>query len=271
MTKDNTILVRMGDNQVTNAEQFHYSDFTEKNYERLLNIAIKNYDLILYSDFDKPGRNLLWRHDVDYSIHRALALARIEHALGIKSTYFIYAHSPIYNVLELDATKKVKEIAALGHSLGLHADNGFYAGLIGEDADMVHYIDMEKKQLESLFDCQLDAVSFHQPGYRNMQGIKDDYYAGMINVYSTSIFNRYEYCSDSNGFWRFRRLEDVLQDESIEALQVLTHPTWWVPEALSPAARIKRAIDGRADYNWNLYCHELEECDRLNVGVEELP
>lgn len=256
---------------MTKEQDYLYSDFTEENYERLLTIAINNYNLILYPDHASPGRNLLWRHDVDYSIHRALALAHIEHALGIKSTYFIYAHSPIYNVLELDATKKVKEIAALGHSLGLHADNGFYAGLFGEDADMVHYIEAEKKQLESLFDTKLEAVSFHQPGYRNMQGIKEDYYAGMINVYSTTIFDRYEYCSDSNGFWRFRRLEDVLQDESIQALQVLTHPSWWVPAPLSPAARIKRAIDGRASDNWALYCRELEECSRQNVGMEDLP
>ena len=256
---------------MTKEQEFHYADFTEENYARLLNIAKENFDFILYPDFSKPGRNILWRHDVDYSIQRALALARIEHSLGIRSTYFIYTHCPIYNVLELDATKMVKEIAAMGHSLGLHADNGFYAGLFGDEAEIIHHIELERNHLESVFGHKLEAISFHQPGYRNMQHIKDDLYAGMINVYSRSIFDRYRYCSDSNGYWRFQRLEDVLRDESIQALQVLTHPGWWVPTPLSPAARIKRAIDGRANDNWALYCRELAECDRLNIGLEDIP
>lgn len=255
---------------MTKEQEFHYADFTEENYHKLLQIALKGYTFVSYPECAKPGRNILWRHDVDHSIHRALRLAQIEHSLGVQSTFFIYTHSAFYNLFELEVAEKVKEIIKLGHHIGLHADHGFYVNHYGSTIDVEQCSIREKQMIEDLFACEVAAVSFHQPSYRDAEGITGDYYAGMVNAYSESIFARYSYCSDSNGYWRFRRLEEVLQDESIPALQVLTHPSWWAPSVLSPAARIKRTIDGRAQASWQLYCQELDDCGRENIGKEDV-
>ncbi len=258
---------------MTLAQQHHYADFTEENYRRLLALAQRRYIFISYPQHAQPGRNILWRHDVDYSIHRALALARIEHEAGVKATYFIYPHCSFYNLFEWEVASRVREIIALGHDIGLHADHGFLADYFSDDEQREAFLRREKAFMEELFGQKLVAVSFHQPELRNKLGETDATYSGMINTYSAEIFSRYSYCSDSNGHWRYRRLEEVLLDERIENLQILTHPAWWTPEVLAPAKRIMRCLDGREKAAWALYCGELEMAGRAseNYGVEELP
>jgi hypothetical protein len=247
---------------------YYFSDFTEENYVKLLRLAKKEFIFIGYDEALNDGRNMLWRHDIDYSIHRALALARLEHQNEVKSTYFIYIHSQLYNFFELESMRIAKEIVSLGHDLGLHADIEFYSDMDNSSVEIS--IAREKELIENIIEHKLTAVSFHQPEYRNSMSIKQNVYANMINAYSSIIFDRYFYCSDSNGYWRFCRLEDVLRDKSIASLQVLTHPEWWAPEAMSPAARIRRCINGRARSNWKSYCDELADCKRENVGMEEI-
>ena len=71
--------------------QYHFEDFTEKNYRKLIKLAKKNYVFKFFNSSNKPPY-VLWRHDVDCSVHRALCLAKIEKELGVKSTYFFHLH-----------------------------------------------------------------------------------------------------------------------------------------------------------------------------------
>ena len=104
---------------------YHFADFTEKNYRKLLKLAKKNYAFKFFNSYSKPPY-VLWRHDVDCSVHRALSLAKIEKELGVKSTYFFHLHSPYYNLLEEASHNRVKKILALGHEIGLHFELPFY-------------------------------------------------------------------------------------------------------------------------------------------------
>ena len=56
----------------------------------------------------------------------------------------------------------------------------------------------------------------------------------------------FTYCSDSNGFWRYRSLHDVVSDVAVRRLYALTHPDVWTPEPMDARARIQRCFDGRA-------------------------
>ncbi len=240
-----------------------YADFTEERYRELLRSARASYRFISFPDAHRAGAgSVLWRHDVDLSVHRALALARIEAEEGVHATYFVYLHSPFYNALEDEVAKRVLGIVALGHDVGLHFDPSFHArrGKPPEDG-----LRAERALIEDVFGYPALAFSLHNP---DVAGWADerDHVAGMVNAYGATLRERFGYCSDSNGYWRFRRLFDVVTDCSDERLHVLTHPEWWVPEPMSPRDRVSRAIDGRAAYQHERYDRVLDAMGRKNVG-----
>lgn len=230
---------------------FFTEDFTEVNYKRLIKIAKQRFSFIFFDELPPSKPHVLWRHDVDFSVHRALKLAEIEAKHDIKSTYFLLLHSEMYNLMEMDCFTKIKEIVKLGHQLGLHFDQNFYS--INNQEDLIGKISFEKGILENLFDSQIKAVSFHNPLFDAGLDIKQENLAGLINTYGSAIYSNYKYVSDSNGYWRFDRLEEVLSNNDWDKLQVLTHPEWWVPSQMLPRERVQRCIDGRALAVANFY------------------
>ena len=98
-----------------------FSDFTEASYRECLRLAKANYRFSTYPAQGAP-RTILWRHDLDVSIHRALRLAEIEAEEGVMATYFVYARCPYYNILATEISAKLRRILALGHRLGVHFD-----------------------------------------------------------------------------------------------------------------------------------------------------
>ena len=66
---------------------YRYDDFTESHYRELLVLAKNNYKFIGLDDLNTS--NLPWvfyRHDVDFSVHRAYEIASIESSCSVKST-----------------------------------------------------------------------------------------------------------------------------------------------------------------------------------------
>lgn len=245
---------------------YNFEDFTEDNYRKLLRLAKSHYHFITYEKFEEKGKNILWRHDIDFSVHRALKLAQIEAEENIISTYFIHLHNESYNAMELEVAKRIFEIIDLGHEIGVHFDPAFYSLMNKQMSQLEYYLSMEKEILEKIFNSEIKAFSFHNPDIGNWLKVEKNEIAGLINTYSPYIKEKYGYCSDSNGYWRFRRLADVLCEAQDEKLQVLTHPEWWVPESMSPRDRISRCIDGRAVNQHRWYDKLLKDMGRENIG-----
>ena len=250
------------------ADTYHFADFTRDNYRKLLRLAKQSYVFRSYSDAhadsDEHQYSVLWRHDVDYSVHSARALAQIEHEEGIRATYFFRLHSELYNLLEQPVTELAREIVRLGHDVGLHLDTTYY-GITS--ADTLHdIVAWESTLLERVVERPVSAFSFHQPT-PFLLGCQRETYGGRINTYAARFQDEVGYVSDSNGYWRHRRLENVLRDATDQQLQVLTHPVWWTDEAMSPAARIERCISGRADSMRRYYREDMQQAGRINVGA----
>ncbi len=68
---------------------WHFEDFTETSYREIVASARERYAFEPFGTAT-TSPHVLWRHDVDYSVHRAAALARIEADLGVRATYFVY-------------------------------------------------------------------------------------------------------------------------------------------------------------------------------------
>lgn len=248
------------------AKIYHYSDFTENHYIKLLKIAKKNYKFITFNDYKKLDRTILWRHDIDDSPHRAYSLAKIEGSQNIKTTYFLTIHSNFYNTFENEIFKLIKNILKLGHSIGLHFDPTFYKENFGENCDYDEFVYFEKSLIEKMFNTEINAISIHNPTTLDEFDMKREYIDGMVNTYSDYIMKHYTYCSDSNCYWRFQRLYDVLLRATDERLHVLTHDSCWTPKPMSPRDRISRAIDGRAKKQHVTYDKFLKEHNRENIS-----
>jgi hypothetical protein len=240
-----------------------FEDFTESAYTTALEVARSKYEFATFTS--RPdGRHVLWRHDIDFSVHRGLRLAEIEAELGLRSTYFMYLHCASYNLLSGLVASKARRIIGLGHDLGLHFDLTFYGGALGRD-DFLERVASEKRLLAELFGQEPVAVSFHLYGVLENKPPDEDLICGMVNAYGPTIRNGYAYCSDSNGVWRHARLLDVLERGEADRLHVLTHPEWWTPEPMSPRARIQRCLDGQASAVGKYYDDLTDGYGRPNI------
>lgn len=249
-----------------NVERYHFADFTRDNYRFLLSLAQRNYTFRTYQDFQSPGGPfILLRHDLDFSVHAARKMAHIEAEAGVVATYFVRLHSEFYNLLEREISHYLIEILELGHHLGLHFDCSYYD--IRNEEQLEKLILWEEGILQDLFKREIHAFSFHNPSaemlrYGNLR------YAGLINTYAEYFQKNMTYCSDSNGYWRFRRLEDLLREAQAERLQILIHPEMWQDTLMSPKERIYRCIDGRAARAKRFYDQILMEGQRENIDWE---
>lgn len=231
---------------MTNREKYKFDDFTLANYERLVALAVeKAYNFISYTDdFIENRKEILWRHDVEFEPDVALKMAEIEYKHGVKSTYFFQIHSSFYNIFDKHYTDVFHKIRALGHDVGLHFDSHYYG--INDEVLLNKYIELDRSYFEAVLGVQIDTYSFHNTTPFTQSCLKP-IYGGLINVYSSYFKEKYSYCSDSLGYWRFDRLEDVLNDDHIMHLQVLTHDANWTEEVLSPRKRVRKFVHYKAE------------------------
>lgn len=240
-------------------------DFTTKHYRKLIRLAQLNYQFVSYENPPFGERFILWRHDCDFSLNRALKLAKIEMQENVTSTYFINPHCEFYNPLEKGQAKIVEQILGMGHVLGLHFDADYYE--TRSEAELEEQIAYEASLMERFFGTKLCAFSFHNPN-EVLLGYEKESYGGLLNCYSRKFKEEIPYCSDSNGYWRFGRLREVLETGGDFCLQVLTHPAWWQEQSMLPMERIDRCIRGRSESVRRQYVQQLKKMGRKNIGMD---
>ena len=235
---------------MTNREKYHFDDFTLANYKRLVQLAVdKGFQFILHKDEFVPERkDIIWRHDVEFEPDIALKMAEMEHEAGVQATYFFQLHTGYYNVLDTHYRQVFHDIKDLGHHVGLHFDCRYWG--INDEAQLDEYITLDRTYLEKNMGVEIDTFSFHNTTPFT-QSCLEYRYGGLINVYSSFFKERYNYCGDSLGYWRFDRLEDVLNDEKVQHLQVLTHDGNWSEEVLSVRKRYYTMLHAHADRVFN--------------------
>jgi len=159
------------------------------------------------------------RHDIDFSLEKALEIAKIESNMGVKSTFFLLITSNFYNVFSLEAEKIIREIISLNHKIGLHFDETRY-----DNNDFNLLIHKEIKLLEDFYRIKVDCVSFHRPS--NSSLINNYDFGNIINSYSNTYFKEMLYVSDSRRNWKMDVI-NIIKTKSILRLHLLTHPIWY--------------------------------------------
>lgn len=231
---------------MTNREKYYFDDFTLDNYKRLVKLAKeKGFQFILHKDEFVPERkDVIWRHDVEFEPDIALKMAEIEHEEGVQTTYFFQLHSGYYNLFDEHYSKVFHLIKNLGHHVGLHFDCRYWG--INDERQLDDHITLDKVYLEKNLGVEIDTFSFHNTTPFTQSCLAYTY-GGLVNVYSSYFKEHYNYCGDSLGYWRFDRLEDVLNDEKVQHLQVLTHDANWSEVVLSPRKRFAKMMYNHAE------------------------
>ena len=204
-------------------------NFTYKAYEGLIaSLKEHGYDTVSYEDAAKasagPEKCVILRHDVDYSIDRAVRIAEIEHSAGVSSTFFFLLTSGLYNICSGHCVDIVKHIASLGHYIGLHFDETVYPTLSGDTAGIVDAISHEARILEDITGEHIGSVSMHRPGRQILDA--DLQIPGIINSYGKTFFEQFKYLSDSRRRWR-EPVDEIIAGEECAKLHILTHPFWY--------------------------------------------
>lgn len=209
--------------------------FSTAAYARLIqDLRGRGYTLADYTTAQPDKPHLILRHDVDVCVERALALAEFEASMDVASTYFFLLRTPLYNLM--DDIDSVKHIAALGHDIGLHFDASLYP-----PAEYQMAIAHECEALEIMLGQPIEMVSFHRPakellGYPKLL-------AGRMHAYLPRFFSQMGYSTDSRGGWYRGHPLEIAQGK---ALQLVTHPVWWIAEETDTAVdKLKRLVAGR--------------------------
>ncbi len=200
---------------------------------------------------DKTNSFCVLRHDIEFSIDRALTMARIEHDdLGVHSTYTVQLRNNTYNALSQKNIEAIQEIDAMGHYIGLHQNPPMM-----EDEELIDYIIKDIETLEHYYGFEVDRFAFHRCG--SNPGILEKYVEvpDKINCYAKEFFHyfnedkpeelRVHYLADSNHQWKYGHPFNIDYWELPQKMQLLTHPFSWSDEGYDNIVNFTKLIRER--------------------------
>lgn len=199
-------------------------DFSLNHYFEVLNHYKEEYSIGKLKDFfilSKKDKFIILRHDVDFSLEKALHMAEAESENGLSSTFFIPLHSQFYNALSKNSVSIIKKISELGHEIGLHYDTSFLSESSYEE---IQQIKNEIKILEKILQIKIISVAPHVPSVTR-QLSADLNKEGLLDAMSPKILEKTKYISESAYFWREGCMCNHIGKQN--SLVVLTHPIWW--------------------------------------------
>jgi len=217
--------------------------FSPEGYRALIRaICARGYSICDFASAKPEARHLVVRHDVDFSLVAAAAMAEAEAGDGVAATYFVLLRTEFYNPFSGGGREALRRIAAR-HTVGLHFD----AALYGADAaELDAAAAREGDLLAEAVGRPVELVSYHRPG--PLKGAVSERLGGRLNVYAPRFVEAMGYCSDSRGGWHHGHPLEHAAIRAGRALHLLVHPFWWQAPALPPEARLRRFLAERSAF-----------------------
>ena len=182
-------------------------NFSLDHYREIIQLAAdKGYIITpVRKHTDVNIKQILLRHDIDFSLEFAYELANIEYDLGIASSYYVLFHAETFNPLGPKGMGMLESMSKMGHEIGLHYDSRYS---VSHESDLVSAI--SRKPITS--------YTQHVPTLSS----KEDY-QGLLNP---NELEDYKYISDSGHNWREGCVCQHIGKE--KKIHVSMHPEWWV-------------------------------------------
>lgn len=197
-----------------------------------------------FSDFTKTGavnygqKSVVNRVDVDFSLKKAVVLAKIFDELGIDATFFVRLHAKEYNIFDFENYLYLKKIKDLGFEIGLHSEVVDQSVIWNQNS--VACLERDIRVLELITDDRVFGVASHgsHTGLNNLEfwkNHKPEHFNLSYEAYLHGLFEASLYISDSCWtFWKSylngKVLTSDLRSPSEHSLDeypliyLLTHP-----------------------------------------------
>ena len=210
--------------------------FSYAEYRNIITLVKQNLPIMDFSEVnDEVHSFCVLRHDIEFSIDRALEMARIEHEdLNVHSTYTVQLRNNTYNALSQKNIESIQEIESMGHYIGLHQNPPMM-----EDEELIDYILKDIETLEHYYGFEVDRFAFHRCGSNPEILEWNVKVPGKINCYDRKFFHYFQgekpdklnvlYLADSNHEWKYGYPLDF-DFSKVDKLQLLTHPYSWTEE-----------------------------------------
>ena len=219
-------------------------NFCYEEYTYIINWIKENYPINKFTGITELSDTYcIIRHDVEFSVDRALQLAILENKLGISTTYLFQIRNNTYNSLSIENVKKIRKIYELGHDIGLHV----HCGLVDDYNTIEELICTDVNILSKVLDIDIRVFSFHRPTIKQL--MSDMSIDGLINAYGKLYFHAYDtkppknlnikYIAGSNHTWKYGYPTTVNHSK----LQINFHPFSWTLKGYENTPNFKLLIE----------------------------
>jgi hypothetical protein len=238
-------------------------DFSYRSYVGLLD-HIRSLGRGIYPLRDAPATEpcVILRHDIDYSVLKAREMAEVEHRAGVRATVMVLLTSPFYNLLQVEHLAAVRDIASMGHEIGLHYDCD--ACLSADPQRQADEIVRIARFLEAYAGVSITSVAQHNPSMTKVRVSV----AGYVDAYSQPYFKDMAYVSDSRRLFGAPDVYEFFRQHARS--QLLIHPLWWFHEPVSRTkafAAVRDAIGGDLDQRLSEIDSMMEAHERRLRGA----
>jgi hypothetical protein len=257
---------------MTTPPQFVLSRLSRELYlEFIAKAKMKDFAFVRFQDF-LPGEPeprqpyIVLRHDIDFELSYSLKMAELEHASGIRSTYFVLVDGHFYNPLSKEVVGQIRRISELGHEVGLH-----FAVSSSVHADIGKEVAFRLEVLSSMVGHPVRSFSQHDPvnaGFVTV-ALPPGHYP-CVDASDVIRNNNLLYVSDSAMMWRKYTFETAMEEG--RNLCLLAHPHSWLHPQNDYVALIRDLESGevqRLTANYDAFVDALTGyyTRRRNEGV----
>jgi len=230
--------------------------FSSQSYVALLgDVLAEGYRFVTIDQFDpnSPDKQVILRHDVDYSPQKAVELAGIDHSLDVHSTFFFLLRGHWYNYFGHYTQEAIQQIHSMGFPIGLHYAPPLYLG--GDREAHRQQLAGDLAIMRSEFPDVYPAFSWHVPPPLLLQQGGLSMPDGPVDMYAERFFRQAKYVSDSSLRNSYEYLRQVLVSGEYRKVQLLLHAECWLGSReminlTDSLGEILRAIfaDGKSDF-----------------------
>ena len=216
---------------------------------------------------------VIMRHDVEYSVERAHALAKVEESMDFRSTFFFQWTNNSYNIL----SRKNRDILSDMHERGQHIGLHFALNGMTDMRVIKERIKQEMDMLSNMLGFEINSFSIHRPSPDVLaENIK---ISGIINAYQDDFFTfdpkatpesdlDVKYMSDANHVWRYGYPDEETINK-YDKVQILTHPFAWTKAGYDNKENYRTLINEKYEELINSIDNECKDFNEYRDEFEK--